>query len=398
MVRTPDAAAQLVQLGEAEAVGAVDQDGVRARHVDAGFDDRRAHQHVEALAVEIQHHLFEFALGIWPWAMRMRASGTSSREFARGAFDAVDCVVQKIYLPAAPEFALERLAHRGGVVWRDEGLHRKAMLRRRGDDGQVAQSCHRHVQRARDRRRGEGEQIDLGAQFLQCFLVAHAEAVFLVDDDEAEILELHVRLQQPVRADHHVDLAVAQFRQRLVGFLFRLEARDHFHAHRPVGEAVAEILVMLLGEQRRRYEHGDLLAAIAATKAARSATSVLPKPTSPQTTRSIALPEARSAITASIACNWSGVSSNGNAAANCAYSARSKTSACPWRASRCAYRASSSAAASRTFCAALRLARSQALPPSECSGAQFRRGAGIARRPDVIARPARRACRHWRIR
>ena len=39
---------------------------------------------------------------------------------------------------------------------------------------------------------------------------------------------------------------------------------------------------------------------IAATKAARSATSVLPKPTSPQTSRSIGRPEARSSSTASI--------------------------------------------------------------------------------------------------
>ena len=63
MMRAADAAAQLVQLREAEPVGAVDDDRVGARDVDAGFDDRRAHQHVEALPVEIEHHLFELALG-----------------------------------------------------------------------------------------------------------------------------------------------------------------------------------------------------------------------------------------------------------------------------------------------------------------------------------------------
>ena len=41
----------------------------------------------------------------------------------------------------------------------------------------------------------------LGAQLLQLLLLAHAEALFLVDDDQAEILEAHVRLQQLVRAD-----------------------------------------------------------------------------------------------------------------------------------------------------------------------------------------------------
>ena len=62
MVRAADAAAQLVQLREAELVGAVDHDRVRGRHVDAAFDDGRAHQHVEAAVIEIDHQLLEIAL------------------------------------------------------------------------------------------------------------------------------------------------------------------------------------------------------------------------------------------------------------------------------------------------------------------------------------------------
>ena len=54
------------------------------------------------------------------------------------------------------------------------------------------------------------------------------------------------------------------------------------------------------------------------SKAARSATSVLPKPTSPHTTRSIGRSDLRSATTASMADCWSGVSSNGKAAAKTA--------------------------------------------------------------------------------
>jgi hypothetical protein len=39
MVRAPDPAAQLMQLRQAELVGAVDQDGVGGGYVDAGLDD-----------------------------------------------------------------------------------------------------------------------------------------------------------------------------------------------------------------------------------------------------------------------------------------------------------------------------------------------------------------------
>ena len=63
MVRAADAAAQLVQLRQAEAVGAIDDDRVGGRHVDAAFDNRRAQQDIEAPVVEIQHDLLELALG-----------------------------------------------------------------------------------------------------------------------------------------------------------------------------------------------------------------------------------------------------------------------------------------------------------------------------------------------
>ena len=61
VVAAADAAAQLVQLGQAKFVGAVDRDGVGVGDVDAGFDDGRAQQHIEALLVKIAHHLLQLA-------------------------------------------------------------------------------------------------------------------------------------------------------------------------------------------------------------------------------------------------------------------------------------------------------------------------------------------------
>ena len=55
---------------------------------------------------------------------------------------------------------------------------------------------------------------------------------------------------------------------------------------------------------------------MAAIKAARRATSVLPKPTSPQISRSIGRPAAKSSITSAMARAWSSVSTNGKRAAN----------------------------------------------------------------------------------
>ncbi len=54
----------------------------------------------------------------------------------------------------------------------------------------------------------------------------------------------------------------------------------------------------------------------ATAKAARTATSVLPNPTSPQTSRSIGRGASRSSFTASIAVRWSSVSRYGNSASS----------------------------------------------------------------------------------
>lgn len=200
---------------------------------------RGAHQHVEALAVEVEHHLFQLALGHLAVRDADAGVGHERLKVAGHLLDGVDLVVQEVHLPAAGQLALEGLDD-GLVLPRgDEGLHREAVRRWRGDDRQVAQAAHRHVQRARDRRGGEREQVHLGAQRLQALLLPDAEALLLVDDDEADVLELDVLLKETMSPDNHVDLALGHLLKHGLDVLGRLEARQHFDADRPVGEAVA---------------------------------------------------------------------------------------------------------------------------------------------------------------
>ena len=57
-----DAAAQLVELAEAEAIGAVDNQRVDRRHIDARLHDGGADEHVGLLLPEVLDDLFELAL------------------------------------------------------------------------------------------------------------------------------------------------------------------------------------------------------------------------------------------------------------------------------------------------------------------------------------------------
>jgi hypothetical protein len=260
VVRTADAAAQLVQLRQAELVGAVDDDGVGVGDVDARLDDGRAHQHVEALLVEVEHHLLQLALGHLAVGDADARLGHQLLQFALHALDALDLVVQEVDLAAARELALEGLAQQRAVP----------LARRRSAPPGGAPAAVAMIDRSRRPaiamlsvrgigRGGEREQVHLGAQRLQRLLLAHAEALFLVDDDQAQVLELHVVLQQAVGADDDVDLPSASFSSSALISL-ALEARQHLDPDRPVGEAVAEVAVVLLGQQGGRHQHRDLLA------------------------------------------------------------------------------------------------------------------------------------------
>ena len=57
-----DATAQLVQLGEAELPGAVDDDRVDVRDVETGLDDRGADEDVVLRVGELDHHALEPSL------------------------------------------------------------------------------------------------------------------------------------------------------------------------------------------------------------------------------------------------------------------------------------------------------------------------------------------------
>ena len=114
MMRAADATAQLVQLREPEHVGAVDDDGVGGGHVDAGFDDGRAQQHVEALLVEVAHRVLQLALAHLAVRNADARFGEQRLQLLVHGVDRLDLVVQEVDLAAALELAQHRLAHEAG--------------------------------------------------------------------------------------------------------------------------------------------------------------------------------------------------------------------------------------------------------------------------------------------
>ena len=117
------------------------------------------------------------------------------------------------------------------------------------------------------------------AQLLDALLVRDAEAVLLVDHEQAEVAELHVLLQQAVRADHDVDLAVGEPLERRA-----CAARPAIWKRESISIAHREASRAARGTSRSAAARRTVVGTSTATclpsstalNAARSATSVLP--------------------------------------------------------------------------------------------------------------------------
>ena len=90
----------------------------------------------------------------------------------------------------------------------------------------------------------------------------HAETLFLVDHDQAEILEAHFLAEQPMCSDHDVDAAVGESGDDRLRFGVGLEARQSSHLDRELCVPLGEGVHVLLDEQRGRHQHRDLLAVL----------------------------------------------------------------------------------------------------------------------------------------
>ncbi|MOA41081.1 hypothetical protein D3C78_1630130 [compost metagenome] len=98
--------------------------------------------------------------------------------------DSLNAVIEIIDLSAARKLALDRFAHQRRTIFHNIGLHRKAVFRRRLDNGQIPHAKHGHMKRSRNRGCRQRQYIDVVFQLFQLFLVGYAKTLLFVDDKQ----------------------------------------------------------------------------------------------------------------------------------------------------------------------------------------------------------------------
>jgi hypothetical protein len=133
-----DAAAELIDLRQPEHIGAVHDQRIGGRNVEAGFDDRGGEKHVELAVIEGGHHVFQHAgrhLAVGDGNAHLRHGLV---EEGLGVGEILDARADVEALAAAIALAQQRFAHHDRVEGRDKGAHREPIDRRRGDDRHLA--------------------------------------------------------------------------------------------------------------------------------------------------------------------------------------------------------------------------------------------------------------------
>ena len=124
MFVTTHAPAQLIQITEAEPVGAVDDNGVGVRDIDAALDDGGGEQHIGFAVDEGGHHLLQFIsfhLAVTHHDARL---GHDALQFFLQRINGAHAVVQEKHLTAPVQFALNGAADQFFIVISHDGFHR----------------------------------------------------------------------------------------------------------------------------------------------------------------------------------------------------------------------------------------------------------------------------------
>ena len=171
------------------------------------------------------------------------------------------------------------------------------------------------VATSRNRRRRQRQHMHIGFESPSTSPYGRRRNVVPRRPQQPKRGELHRLGQQRMRADDNIHRpSEIPLRTSVASFAVTMRDSCAILIGSPANRAVNP--VMLPRQQRRRHHHRDLGAAHGGNERRPQRHLGLAEATSPQISRSIGRPEARSSSTSAMARDWSSVSANGKRAQN----------------------------------------------------------------------------------
>ncbi len=237
----------------------MDDHGIHIGYVQSGLNDGSCHQYVDLPAYEVKHDLLQFLLLHLPVGEGNHGLGYQRGDPGRHIRNVVHPVVHIIDLPAPGHFPGNRLPDQLLVVLADKSLDGLPVLGRLLQNAHVPDPHQAHVQGPGNGGGCQGQHIHVLLQLLDLFLVAYPETLFLINDQQSQILKLHVRRKYPVCADDDVHPAFYQVCHRLPDLSRGAEPAHQIHPYGVIFHTLDEGGVMLLCQNSGGYQVHHLL-------------------------------------------------------------------------------------------------------------------------------------------
>ena len=241
-----------MQFAQAKAMCVVDDHCVGSRDVDATFDDGGRNQNVSFAAHESSHDLLEFAIAHLSVTNHNSRSRRKSPHIIGCRLNVVHTIMHPENLSFSSQFAGNCTCESFLIPRNHFGHNRTPIRGRRCQTGNIAQSQHCHVKRARNGRRAECQHICSQTEFKESLLVLDTEALFFINDDKSKIVKSNIGRKQSVRSDHNINSASCDTVENVTNFTIGLESTDSFDHEGIRTQTFAKSSLVLFGENCRR--------------------------------------------------------------------------------------------------------------------------------------------------
>ena len=172
----------------------------------------------------------------------------------------VDAVVHEEHLTVSAHLEINGLSHNLGREGMYLSLNGITVGRRRLDDAQVTGTHQRELKGTRNGCGSHRKRVDIDFHLAQFLFHRYAKFLFLINDEQPQILEFHILTYQFMGTYDDVDLSFFQIVQHFFRLLRTTCPTDILHPYREVLQAFAECLIVLIGQNGSRHKDSHLFA------------------------------------------------------------------------------------------------------------------------------------------
>ena len=207
-----------MEIGQPEAVGVNDNDGVGIGYVNTVFHNGGAEQHIGVVVDKSYHGALQVGRRHLPVCYSYAGFGKALPDDFCKSRQRSDARCYHKSLPAPVEFSADGLSEHFGVEGMNFRLNGTAPFRGCLQKREITRSHEGKLECAWNRGGGEGKGVNVGSELANAFFYGHTEFLLFINDEQTQVMKLYAAADgEFMGADEDVNTSFAQVGQYLPG-------------------------------------------------------------------------------------------------------------------------------------------------------------------------------------